>query len=91
MAENPVIARLGEFKGLLPSENSRRSPPMAFQGIGPSVVVKVVKGMSTVNGALDASRPQLSAAYIFVLAPYHTDAESTMFVESPWKLTRNRS
>ena len=56
MAENPVIARLGEFKGLVPSENCSKS--REFQVIGATPGVNPEKGRSTVNELLDAVRPQ---------------------------------
>jgi len=57
-----VIARFGEFKGLLPSENCRRSPSREFQVIGARPGVNAEKGRSTVNALVDAVRPQDSGA-----------------------------
>jgi hypothetical protein len=57
-AENPVIARFGEFKGLVPSENCRVSWSREFQVIGTSPGVNAEKGRSTVNELLDAVRGQ---------------------------------
>jgi hypothetical protein len=57
-----VIAILGEFKGLLPSENSRRSPSRELQVIGARPGANAETGRSTVNGLLDALRAQASVA-----------------------------
>jgi hypothetical protein len=57
-AENPVIAILGEFKGLVPSENCMMSPSREFQVIGTRPGANAERGRSTVNGLLDAVRPQ---------------------------------
>jgi hypothetical protein len=61
MAENCVIARLGEFKGFEPSVISITMYSISPQGIVvPGVGTNFAKGISSVNGVLDAGRLQAS-------------------------------